>query len=114
MRRQSLFVRAFLALAVFWMAGDVVARATPHDAHGSTTSIHHDAAALSAQHVFLGHVASPKRAPAPDWSGRLGVPSRAFLLGDARFRAPSAFASHGVRDGAEHTVTYDATAPPSA
>jgi hypothetical protein len=114
MRRRPLFLQAFLALVLFWLAANVPAGGTPTDVGVTLRSVHSDTVAVSSPHATIGGVATSRKGSPSDWAGRLFLPSRSLVVRDDRAVAPSAFALSGIRDRESLTFTYDATAPPAA
>jgi hypothetical protein len=114
MRRQPLFLPAFLALAVFWLAANVPAGGTRSDFGAAFGGVQGKAVAVSSPHATVSGVATSKKASPSDWASRLFLPSRRVAVRLDGAVVPSAFALSGIRDRESLTLTYDATAPPTA
>ena len=114
MRRRPLFLQAFLALVVFWLAAGVSAGGTPTGAGNAFGSVQREMPAILSPHATIAGSTASRKTAAPDWSSRGFLPSRRLITPDGSVGAPSAVADSGLRDRASRTVTYDATAPPAS
>jgi hypothetical protein len=114
MRRRPLFLQAFLALVLFWLAANVPPGGTPTDVGATLRSVHGETVAVSSPHATISGVATSKKASLSGWASRLFLPSRSLAARHDRAIAPSTFVLSGIRDRESLTFTYDATAPPAA